>query len=1526
MIQPTRTLSVRESLMATASHRLLTGLVAGLSITTLHAVDWNGSASQDWNTAANWTPSGVPNGANAVVKVATPNYAKISADMTGTPVDIIVGADSGANSRLDHISGTGNTGNGNWMFVGRNSGTGVYNLANTAGTGGTYTGFGLGSGTMNVKGRLYVSGNSGTGSTGTVRVNTSGTLAIGAHLEIATNTSTGSFLLDAGTVTVGDWMEIGNGTGCNGTFNMSGGTLTKGGIDGIIVAANGATGNSTITGGSINSTVVGGNGQFRVGNAVGSNGTLNLSGTGSINVTNEIWVGNNAATGNFNFAGGSVTNNNWVAIGRRDGTNAGGTGTVTMTGGTWTKTGDSNFIVGASGNGTMNMSGGIVDVGTSTVADRGVTWVGEQNNVTGLLTLSGTADFRTARITLAVNSGTTGTLNLDGGIARVGQITGGAGTETVHFNGTQLIARGNQAAFVSTLNASDVKTGGLKVDTNGFNVTIPQVLTAGSPSGGVVKTGAGTLTLTGANTYTGDHTISAGKLAVTNDHLGGGSFTVAEGAKMGVIQNNDIDALDAANVTFNGATGSSLEIDLGNMFGNPTVAPLNVTGTLTLNGPVTINVTDQLPAVGTVPLVSYLGSKAGTGSFVLGSLPNGVSATLSDNGSGLVSLNVLSVSLPTWDGNVNGNWNTTTANWFDLATNNYSAYTNPAPVVFDDSAAGTTDVILNATFSPSSVRFNNSSSKPYTLTGTGKISGATGLTKQSDGTASISTANDFTGPVTISGGTLAVSSIANGGSPSPLGASSSSASNVVLDGGTLAYTGAAASTDRGFTINALNTGISVTNELTLTGAFANAAGNFIKSGPGNLILTQNGPVALGTVTPGVEVREGTLTLTGSGAQVVTVAGQMYVGSTPNLTANLVLNNTTLNTGNFLTFARGQGNDGVTNFTATNSVINSVNFSSGYNNGLVDNASEAFLTLNNTTWTNTGVTYLSESTGSSGAMTLNGTSQFNAIGSFLLGRNAGTTAMLTLKDTTVLNKTAGYIGIGAGGIGTLNVQDSASLTSNVDDFNVGDGVNATGTINLSGNGSISGSQMYIGKNPGTLGTVNQTGGSFQSSTFLTIGRFAGGVGIVNVSAGTLTQGGTAQTLLVGQEGTGTLNISGTANVVSNGTALQLALAATGNGTVNLNGGTLTVKQVLEAASGGNSEFYFNGGTLKANTGANATFMTGLDAVFVKGGGATIDTNGQTIAIAQNLVDGGGNGGLTKTGTGTLRLNGSNSFTGTTTVSTGTLGGTGSIAGPLVVNAGASVAPGASAGTLTAGATTITGGYICEIDGATADKLAVNGALTISPGAVLDFNVLAAPTAPTYVIASYSSLTGTFTVQDLPVGYTVNYHYNDGVSSNNIALVSATATPYDDWTATYFPGVTDQNIIGPAADPDKDGSPNSLEFALGGVPNNGSNGPKVFQFAADGSDAGTEPELLLTIAVRGNPTFSAGPAPTATVDGFTYTVNGSLTLGSFTSAVSPVTPVAPPAPNAAPPAGYVWRTFSLDGSNNLPGKGFLRVSVN
>jgi hypothetical protein len=50
---------------------------------------------------------------------------------------------------------------------------------------------------------------------------------------------------------------------------------------------------------------------------------------------------------------------------------------------------------------------------------------------------------------------------------------------------------------------------------------------------------------------------------------------------------------------------------------------------------------------------------------------------------------------------------------------------------------------------------------------------------------------------------------------------------------------------------------------------------------------------------------------------------------------------------------------------------------------------------------------------------------------------------------------------------------------------------------------------------------------------------------------------------------------------------------------------------------------------------------------------------------------------------------------------------------------------------------------------------------------------------------------------------------------------------------------------------------------------------------------------------------------------------MDLADFSATVSVVAPVTAGLPAA--PAGYEYRTFSLVGSNNLPGTGFLRVRV-
>lgn len=156
------------------------------------------------------------------------------------------------------------------------------------------------------------------------------------------------------------------------------------------------------------------------------------------------------------------------------------------------------------------------------------------------------------------------------------------------------------------------------------------------------------------------------------------------------------------------------------------------------------------------------------------------------------------------------------------------------------------------------------------------------------------------------------------------------------------------------------------------------------------------------------------------------------------------------------------------------------------------------------------------------------------------------------------------------------------------------------------------------------------------------------------------------------------------------------------------------------------------------------------------------------------------GTTTVSAGTLLVNGTNSGGGAYSVASGaTLGGTGSIGASIVtVAAGGVLAPGASIESLDVGGAVINGKLVAEYQGATGagndliDFLNVVGALDIT-NATLELSSLGDPLDDgVVVLAKYGALTGiqfASVTGTLPAGYTIDYAYNDGVSSNNIALV-------------------------------------------------------------------------------------------------------------------------------------------------------------
>jgi fibronectin-binding autotransporter adhesin len=608
-MKPKSTLFKRVSTHTFVPSMVLVGFAASTANCSAADDFWTGTISADWNEGGNWSLGVVPQKATdnnaAVINLSSGAIATISSNIVA-PTDIQIGSGAASSGRLDHTAGSAATGGGNWMKVGHNGGTGVYNLADTASAGGTLTGFGEGTGSLTVNGQFRLGGgDAGSGGKGTANIHTSGTLAVTDQFHVGTNASTGILNLDKGTVTAGSTVYIGNGasggSGVIGTFNMSGGTFTKSGGNNFLVGDAGATGNLEVTGGTLTN-----NGEFQIGNGSGSHGNVTLSGSGTINTgswvsigrstgtgvmnvfggtltktnantafivgdgstgtlnqtggaitaSGEFWVASGTSTGTYNMSGGTLNTSNWFVVGR----NANGVGLLKMTGGTINNTGTgSDLVVGANqgSSGTILLSGGTLNAtGRNTSIGKG--------SGTGVVTLSGVGELKTNQLMLG-ESGGTGTVNFNGGSLRVVSINGLTGNSTFNFNGGTLQATADSVNFISGLTTAQLQDGGALIDTQSFHLTAAQAFTG---SGGLTKSGAGSLTLTGVSSYTGTTTVSEGKLIVEGNISTSGFTNVALGAAIG-----------------GSGTIGNLTIEAGGTFApGSSIGTLHVVGALSLGG------------------------------------------------------------------------------------------------------------------------------------------------------------------------------------------------------------------------------------------------------------------------------------------------------------------------------------------------------------------------------------------------------------------------------------------------------------------------------------------------------------------------------------------------------------------------------------------------------------------------------------------------------------------------------------------------------------------------------------------------------------------------------------------------------------------------------------------------------------------------------------------------------------------------------------------------------------------------------
>jgi autotransporter-associated beta strand protein len=581
------------------------GACDGFAQSTWVAATATGAATvtQTWDTAGNWNPASVPNAAGAaVIFSGTWNQGTNNVNLLGSSTTTI------GSITMTNV-GTGTTATTGKFNLGATSGSATLKLDSGAATqpiinyttGGQFDNF------MNVvlagtqgyektgAGIVQVSGYNNS-YTGTTKI-TSGGVRFIRNANLGDATAAGPIQLnggtlylrsDAGAVALDDRAAFGNSPGANkrnvsvtagtqGSPTMLNLEITAGGTNVLEITGNLTSSPSSAWfrktgGGTLN---LKGSANNMLGPTQLDSGTTNMSGALDTFSGLSIGVSNNAATTTapspvLNWTGGgTVASGNSSLVVNDAGANASASISIssgTLTIGNGTATG--GFYVGGKGAGTATVNGGFLNIAGNKDVSLGSFLQYGNSSGTGTLTVaSGTMKVNGAgnffvgyAQTNATSSGTfagTGIVNLTGGVLETSRslVTAtsslATGTGTVNFNGGTLRALGTSADFIA-VTAANVKDGGAVIDTNSFDITISQRLLNGG-AGGLTKQGAGTLTLSGSNSYAGSTTVTAGTLKAGHvNAFSAAAVTVASGATL------DINALAIGNaITNNGGTLSN---------------------------------------------------------------------------------------------------------------------------------------------------------------------------------------------------------------------------------------------------------------------------------------------------------------------------------------------------------------------------------------------------------------------------------------------------------------------------------------------------------------------------------------------------------------------------------------------------------------------------------------------------------------------------------------------------------------------------------------------------------------------------------------------------------------------------------------------------------------------------------------------------------------------------------------------------------------------------------------------------------